>query len=606
MLKEGQATRRRAQERQGTGRPGFMAWYPELEAFRERGWKTQWIADAVGLSERQVRRILFQGRHVVSELRNLPIEQQRTQATERMMEFTPGAFEEFFNTFSGKKLPRHAKEWVKDFIENRNLVLNVPPRHAKTTIMAIWLTCWLIARNRNEQILIVSKTDTFAQNISRSIAYILEANELLIHTFGRFAPQQQGDTVWAPGRGMLMVVGRSKQSKPGDLSVQSRGMNQQILGMEATVVICDDITDPQVARSPAQRDEESRKFRNDILTRIEPESVGGASGRALVIGQRVDMEDIYGELKDQTWPMGPKKGQSLWTVIEMPAVLDWAGMENEDPSCLLWPERFGWQEVFIEYARFGDVAFETMFQQRPRPGGSVAIKPEWIERCKDPDRGVGMGLQTDDPNVLIPTARVLSIDPSPTEWNAAIVADVARIEGDWACFPVHIRRWKGRGPEFEQNLEEMLDRFKVDYLIVESSTFFRWITDSVWFETLRKRVKIIEHHTGVNKNDMELGADSLAVDFEMGRIRLPWGSPEARDQSQLLITEALNWPLSKTYDVFMALWFIKWNRKKLRPKNPNALRNTFFGKKVEPNASGRKMLAEKAKPRRSSFFERVG
>jgi hypothetical protein len=49
------------------------------------------------------------------------------------------------------------------------------------------------------------------------------------------------------------------------------------------------------------------------------------------------------------------------------------------------------------------------------------------------------------------------------------------------------------------------------------------------------------------------------VEFEFGRIRLPYGDAESRAMSQMLIQEAKSYPQGETDDLLMALWFIRFN-----------------------------------------------
>jgi hypothetical protein len=69
----------------------------------------------------------------------------------------------------------------------------------------------------------------------------------------------------------------------------------------------------------------------------------------------------------------------------------------------------------------------------------------------------------------------------------------------------------------------------------------------------------------VNKNNAEYGVQSLASDFEFERISLPYGDETGRRMSDLLSNEALMYPDGETNDLLMALWFVKFNYKKLSP-----------------------------------------
>jgi hypothetical protein len=82
---------------------------------------------------------------------------------------------------------------------------------------------------------------------------------------------------------------------------------------------------------------------------------------------------------------------------------------------------------------------------------------------------------------------------------------------------------------------------------------------------LKDRVRLMLHHTTAKKNSMEYGVQSLASDFEFSRISLPYGDDTARRMSDMLANEALMWPDGDTSDLLMALWFVKFNYKSLRP-----------------------------------------
>ena len=572
----GKAARARAVERQGGGKVSVDAWFPEISALQtDRSWRIAWIAEAVTLSPHRVSEILRLGRSHRAELLGAPVfVGELRPADKACLEFSAAGFKLFFERFSGRILQPHQLEWVQLFLDNRNLLLNVPPRHGKSTIFTVWIPIWLLCINRGEQILLVSKTRALAVKFCREIEFHLSTNDDLIRTFGRFAPDTPGDFPWRATAGELLVQGRARETKSGDLSIQSRGMEQQVLGMEATVVIIDDATDAKTARSPTAHLEEMRKLHEEILSRIEPAKVGGASGRAVVVGQRVDIQDMSGELEDEVWPRGENKGLPLWYVQKQKCVLDW------DAQTTLWPDKFDWEEVMLTYARVGgELAFETMYQQNPRPSGSTIVRPEWLVACRDVDRPSGQGIRG-KPG-LAPSARVLSIDPSPTMWNASVVADVVNIAGDWGMVVLENRQWKGKGPEFKQEVDRAIDLYTPDYLIIEESSFFSWFSSEPWYDVLKRRIRLIDHHTGVNKLDIELGADSLAGDFELGKIRTPYGDELAREETTRLEGEALNWPIGRVFDTYMATWFIKWNRKKLRAAVKKS--NTFAGTELRPN-----------------------
>ena len=67
----------------------------------------------------------------------------------------------------------------------------------------------------------------------------------------------------------------------------------------------------------------------------------------------------------------------------------------------------------------------------------------------------------------------------------------------------------------------------------------------------------------VSRGSMTQG---MAVDFEYGRFRFPYGDAESRAMTESLFDEARMYPQGETDDLLMALWFIKWNLMRLAPQ----------------------------------------
>ena len=215
LLKElGLEARKRAMERSHSSKISVGSWWPEVELLLNQGYTVDEISLAIGVGKRQVFRIREQGLKGDSFVYRVndptPIEKLHPKF-QKMLEFNAEGFEAFFKEFSGKELPNHAKDWIREFTENSNLILNVPPRFAKTTIFGVWVPIWLICADRNAEIISVSKTARFAQRQSAEVAYNLKHNRKLVETFGRFAPEaEKSDVAWRPASGDIMVVGRTR------------------------------------------------------------------------------------------------------------------------------------------------------------------------------------------------------------------------------------------------------------------------------------------------------------------------------------------------------------------------------------------------------------
>jgi hypothetical protein len=469
---------------------------------------------------------------------------------------TADSFELFFNRYSGMTLQPIHKEWVEMALATRRTLINCPPRHAKSEIFSVWFPIWLMARDRNIQIILISQTRSIALKMSNRIAAILASNKKLITENGPFVPQVES-TPWRPLQGELMVAGRDRQEGSGDLTLMVRGAGQGILGLEADWVILDDPTTKSISASETERENLSEWFHGEVLSRLEPQTP------CFVIGQRVHMNDLYGELAGIKSTINPSG--YAWKQINYPAILDW------DKHLTLWPQKWGWDELQQTMEDTGRDLFESMYQQNPLPNDRRLVLREWIygdeeeggdhPGCLDYDRKAGVpGPDTVD------KVRVMSLDPSPTKFAALVVADIDRSKPYLHAEIIKITRDRMSVRDMIQNIQDTITLYAPQYFIFEQNAAQRWLLQDSDMDEIKRHVQVLPHTTSQNKADPVLGVETLARDFEKGHIRLPWGSPESQTMSHFLLDEAEVYPQGLTNDVLMALWFIKWNTARLSPR----------------------------------------
>lgn len=476
-----------------------------------------------------------------------------------LVEQTPKAYKAFVDKYWPEEpLPPHAEEWVAAALGYRRLLLNVPPGHAKTSIMAVRFTIWQLACDRDTNVLIVSKTTKLGEKITRAIAQELEHNQSLLADFGRFKPP--AGTRWSVGLGELMVDGKNPGT--GDLSVFIRGSGQQSLGFRCDWAIADDPTDRKISRSETERASQRDWFVGEVETRLKP------SGHIFCIGQRVHVDDLYGWLAEKR---NEETGDPVWTQIETPAVIDW------DRRTMLWPEHWSWDRIQEMRWSMGEGDFNCYYQQNPQAGGDF-FREWWFSGngtaeypgCMDYDRRVGIGWKAESAEEqLFPVTRVVAIDPSPTQYCGMVVADVVYqgMYGSefWAAI-VDIRRQRMGQRDMIAHLTDLWSIYRPQAVVFEQNSV-KWLhEDPEWNRVTGMFQTVVPHNTGQNKNSEELGVWSLASDVQAGRIRFPSASPEDVAVSRLLIDEMLAYPReNRTSDVLMAAWLIKYNYRHLIP-----------------------------------------
>lgn len=485
---------------------------------------------------------------------------------DELIEAVLEGFTLFFNRFSGREVPEHAKEWIREAFRNTRVLLNVPPRHAKSTYLSVWVPMYLVVCDRNIQILVVSQTNEFAQKFASEIAEHFESDIDMIEMFGQFVPSNPSWT-WAPGSGELVVEGRERLVLPGDRTIQVRGARQQILGMESDWIVCDDPDDHDIVFSERERERLREWFDSRVITRLNP------GGHAVVIGQRLHVNDLYGYLakKRRTRLPGQPK---LWKHISYPAVIRWPSEDGAIEPEVLWPEVWSFERLMTErYEDLGYATFETMYQQNPMPAGKRLVQPSWITGdgehlgCLDTERPAGVGIKLVGETNFLPMVRVISVDPSPTKNWGFVVADVVYNLEQFNASVIHIEGTPLQAREGLNRIDELMMMYQPDYLVIEDSAVSKWIIQDPWYETAKSRVRIIKHTTTAkSKGDASYGIQSLAVDFEFGRIRFPYGDAEGRSiTEQFLSKELYVYPEGETDDELMALWFIKYVHRGLVP-----------------------------------------
>jgi len=173
----------------------------------------------------------------------------------------------------------------------RTVVL-APVGHGKSLVASWVLPLWLIVRDPNIRILIVSRTIALARRILGSIARELVTNERLREDWGKvygMGNSFQDDS--RPWTSTEIYVRRPSRSLR-DPTVLAAGVGTTIEGARFDVAILDDPVDESNMTSEADRETVINMARRDVSqkARAERESVGHrdkmASARPLVASHR--------------------------------------------------------------------------------------------------------------------------------------------------------------------------------------------------------------------------------------------------------------------------------------------------------------------------------
>lgn len=249
---------------------------------------------------------------------------------------------------------------LKDLKSGDRLLIIAPPDHAKSTVVGLVWTSWLLANDPDHvHIGYVSNTARQANRESVAVRDLVAYSKrfhLLFPDVGLDEKKGTSENEWFL---------RRTDPFDKDASFQCSGIGGPLLGARLTHLVIDDPADPESMGTPYQREKCIEWLKMVALTRLEE------AGIAVCILTRWHEEDPAGTFQ--------KEG---WKVMRMPAI--------QEDGTALWPAR--WSLEALQKIRddptspgfLGSRQFAMMYQGEVMPEGGNVFKHEWFKYWKDP------------------------------------------------------------------------------------------------------------------------------------------------------------------------------------------------------------------------------
>jgi hypothetical protein len=519
------------------------------------------------------------------------LEKARTEGEKTLSIVTGDAkykigFEEFSREFLDSPIFPHHRSWI-DIIESREpgyihssmvyepaspkrLLLNVPPEHAKSTVITVNYCVYRIAMDPNIKITIVSKTQERAKEYLYSIKQRLshERWAKMQAVYGSAGGWKEDADTWKADRIYL-----SRDSTEKDPTVQALGVGGQITGARSNLIILDDV----VTTSNAHEWEKQLLWlQRDVVTRL------GDSGKLLIVGTRIASNDLYREIRNPDHWTG---GKTPFTYMSMPAVLEY----DDDPEkwVTLWPKsNLPWEgsdegilpdedglypkwngpALFRRRSEVSPSAWALVYQQQDVQEDSI-FPPACVQGSVNRMRKRGK-LKPGTPGHPAEQGQwytIMGLDPAMTGNTAAVIMTVDRQTRK--RYILDVENMQEPTPQKIQALiEAWCEKYRPQELRIEINAHQKaYALD----ETLRSYlasagVKFSSQFTGKNKWDTSFGVAAMSGLFGSMRgtsfnhdnlIELP--SQEGSEGIKALIQQLITWkPDTKgKTDCVMALWF---------------------------------------------------
>ena len=495
-------------------------------------------------------------------------------------------FEEFSAEFLDSPIFPHHRSWI-DLLEGREpsylheamvydpaskkrLLINVPPEHAKSTVISVNYCVYRIAMDPNIKITIVSKTQERAKEYLYSIKQRLshERWAKLQAVYGSAGGWKEDADTWKADRIYL-----SRDSTEKDPTVQALGIGGQITGARSNLIILDDV----VTTSNAHEWEKQLLWlQRDVVTRL------GDNGKLLIVGTRIASNDLYREIRSAEHWTG---GKSPFSYLSMPAVLEF----DEDPEkwTTLWPKsHLPWEgsdedvvpdedglypkwngpALFRRRSEVSPSAWALVYQQQDVQEDSI-FSPLAVQgstnrmRKRGPLRVGTPGHPREKGNWYT----IMGLDPAMTGRTAAVIMTVDRVTR--MRYILDVENMSEPTPQKIQNLiERWVDTYSPHELRIETNAHQKaYALDTDLQQYLASvGVRFSGQFTGKNKWDTGFGVAAMAGLFGTVRgkehqddnlIELP--SQDGSEGVKSLIQQLITWePNTKgKTDCVMALWF---------------------------------------------------
>lgn len=442
------------------------------------------------------------------------------------------------------------------------VIINIPPGHAKTTSFSINYSTWLIHRNPNIKIVVISKDQSLAKQILGAVKFRL-TSPVYRDLHARYAPEggwKDKDQSWTQTE--IYVQGKSDGEK--DPTMQALGIGGRIYGARSDVIILDDaVTLANVNEYEKQR----RWLDQEVESRLD------GAGLLALLGTRVAPVDIYSTMRE----VADFDDQPVYTYFSMPAVLD-DGDGTPESWVPLWPEQFSakrlrsirrdestWALVYQQQ----DVAEDATFNHR---AVEASINGQ---RFPGPMTDGGMGHRPGGMNGLYVVG---GLDPA-TVGNTAIVVAALDKQTQKRYVLDGFNQANTSPALMRDTVKRLTDTYRIHEWVIERNAFQRFLTqDDDLRNFLHSRgCQLTEHNTNRNKYDADFGIAAMAPLFltcgrppsnggggrwlktpETALIELP--SPVQNAWVGELVNQLVTWQPSglaqhhKT-DLVMATWF---------------------------------------------------
>lgn len=243
--------------------------------------------------------------------------------------------------------------------EITRLIINLPPRMLKSTMVSVAWPAWLLGQNPTARLMVASYAQSLATKHSTDCRLVLQSPwyQRVFPATQLSDDQNEKDKFVTTARGHRMAV----------------SVGGAAIGEGGNILIVDDPINPLQAGHHAQREAVNGWFDHTFATRLDDKQ----RGAIVVVMQRLHAEDLSGYLLEK----GGWEHVCLPAIAPAPMVVARGGFRYERAAGeALHATREPLEVLARTKKELGSSNFNAQYQQAPVRQSGALIKPEWFGR----------------------------------------------------------------------------------------------------------------------------------------------------------------------------------------------------------------------------------
>lgn len=400
------------------------------------------------------------------------------------------------------------------YSKNRRLVINLPPRHLKSTIASVAYCAWLLGHNPSMKVLCVSYSADLAIALSKQTRQVMESDWYQLVFPATVLVESTQDSLITNANGERRAV----------------SVHGAVTGFGADCIIIDDPQKADEVSYAHKRAVSLETLKSTILTRLNDPT----TGTIVLVQQRLHEDDWSAAML----------ASGVWDRLSLPAIAEvdevipfGKKVFKRTTGEALHPLRVPITELEKIRAEIGSADFSAQYQQRPVPGGGAILDIGLFPRYDV--------LPKQEPGDLI----VHSWDVAYTiEKHSDYSVVISFVYKNYRLYVRKVTRFKKTYPELREIIR--FTSKQADYVVIEGSSMGL----ALWQELHKEEPAKFWRFNPKESKDLRLMRVMHLI--ETGRVVLP----RKADYLEDFLHELASFPNGKHDDqvdcLTQALWLV--------------------------------------------------